>query len=473
MKAFAYSSVKVELVAMLFKKILKEMISLKEEVRLSRTLSLFQVVMLGLAWMTPMVVFVTYGEAAEITKGMQSSAYLIAFFVILFTAHSYRVMAKEFPISGSAYSFTKNSINPQFGFLVGWVLLLDYALTPLIASLIFGIYLNAQFPGIPTYVWILMMIAAVTVVNIFGVKLSANTSILLVVFQVLFLILFCAFCIRDIMGGMGEGTLASVLPFASHKGAFVDVVTGASILCFSFLGFDSVTTLSEETRNPQKNIPKAIWILMAITGILYLSVSYLSQLVHPGFAFKNLDSASLELARHIGGDLLASIFIAATIVGQFTAGISSTASISRILYVMGRDGVLPKQVFGYIHPKFRTPVVNIVLVAIISLLGIALNLSTVISFINFGALTAFLFVNISVISQFYIRNNRRSFGDSFRYLIIPLIGSGFILWLWSYANKNSLILGFSWTVLGVIYLAYLTKFFKKRLANYNAESVVS
>lgn len=445
---------------------------MNEEVRLNRTLSLFQVVMLGLAWMTPMVVFVTYGEVSEITKGMQSSAYLIAFCVILFTAYSYRVMAKVFPISGSAYSFTQKSINPQFGFLVGWVLLLDYALTPLIASLIFGIYLNAQFPDIPTYTWILLMIAAVTVVNIFGVKLSANTSILLVVFQVLFLMIFCIFCIRDILGGMGQGSLISVLPFANHHGTVVDVITGASILCFSFLGFDSVTTLSEETKNSQRNIPKAIWILLAITGILYVSVSYLVQLVHPSFAFKNPDSASLELARVIGGDLLASIFIAATIVGQFTAGISSTASISRILYVMGRDGVLPKQVFGYIHPKFRTPVVNIVLVGMIALLGIILNLSTVISFINFGALTAFLFVNISVISQFYVRNKKRSFADSIRYLLLTLIGAGFIIWLWSYANKNSLILGFSWTFLGVLYLAYLTKFFKKDLPNYHTESVV-
>lgn len=139
---------------------------------------------------------------------------------------------------------------------------------------------------------------------------------------------------------------------------------------------------------------------------------------------------------------------------------------------MGRDGVLPKQVFGYIHPKFRTPVVNIVLVGMIALLGIILNLSTVISFINFGALTAFLFVNISVISQFYVRNKKRSFADSIRYLLLTLIGAGFIIWLWSYANKNSLILGFSWTFLGVLYLAYLTKFFKKDLPNYHTESVV-
>jgi putrescine importer len=320
------------------------------------------------------------------------------------------------------------------------------------------------------YVCILMMIAAVMAVNIFGVSLSPNTSIVLVVFQVLFLILFSVFCIRDIMGGMGEGTLTSILPFVNHKGTFADVVTGASILCFSFLGFDSVTTLSEETRNPQRNIPKVIWILLVITGILYLSISYFGQLVHPEFSFKNPDSASLDLARVVGGDLLASLFIAATIVGQFTAGISSTASISRILYVLGRDGVLPKRIFGYIHPKFRTPIVNIVLVGIIALLGIVLDLGTVISFINFGALTAFLFVNLSVISQFYIRNKQRSLAETIRYLIIPLIGAGFIIWLWSYANKNSLILGFGWTLVGVIYLTYLTSFFKKRLPDYHLES---
>ena len=122
--------------------------AMTNEVELRKSLTLFQVVFLGLAWMTPMIYFPYTGSLTRLTWNVNASLSL-AFLAIVFTAYSYGVMARVFPASGSAYTYAKKSIHPYLGFLVGWALLLDYLFSPIIACLTFGIYIHAQFPSIP------------------------------------------------------------------------------------------------------------------------------------------------------------------------------------------------------------------------------------------------------------------------------------------------------------------------------------
>lgn len=445
--------------------------NLTEKATLRRSLTLLQVVFLGLAWNNPMVFFNTYGIAAETSKGVLAGAYVIAFMAILFTAVSYGKMAKAHPIAGSAYTYTQRSMNSETGFMVGWTILLDYLLTPMITCLMSAVFLSAEFPSIPFSFWIIILNIGITIISLIGINFSANTSKIFVIAQVLFIVVFAILTIKSVLGGMGAGTLVSDHPFVNSNVSVSVIFAGASLLCFSFLGFDSVTTLSEETINPEKTIPKAIFLMMLIIGIIYIGSSYLAQIVFPGFHFKNTDSAALELVKMIGGNLFSSLFITVMIIGNFTSGVSSVTSVSRVLYVMGRDSVLPKKIFGYIHPRFRTPSTSILVVSFISLLGIVLSLDTAITFINFGALIAFTFVNLSVIAHYYVRNHKRSFAETIHYLIFPLIGAGFIMWLWSYLNIHALILGISWMAIGFVYLLFLTKFFRQRLRKLHFDDV--
>lgn len=419
---------------------------MKTEATLRKSLNLSQVVYMGLAWMTPMIYFSIYGIAYENAHGMLTQAYLLAFVAIFFTAYSYGIMSKSFPTSGSAYTYTKKSIHPYLGFLVGWALLLDYFFSPIIACLTFGIYLHAQFPSIPAYVWIIGLNIVLGIVNIIGIKFSANISKLFVWIQILFIAVFCLFLFRNITGDVHP-----LQPFLQTEVPFSTILAGASMICFSFLGFDTVTTMSEETKNSEKTIPRAIMIIIIAASILYLVPSFLTQLVYPQLTFINIDSAGFEIVKLVGGAALSSVFITVLILAIFTQGLSSVTSVSRLLFVMGRDSVLPKRVFGSLHPKFNTPVTNIVIVSVVSLLALVISLDNAVKFVNFGALTAFFFVNISVIAQKYIRDKQRSPKMTFLYLILPLIGAGFIGYLLSLLDKDALWMGGVWLLAGIMY----------------------
>jgi len=425
---------------------------------LVKSLKLHQVVFMGLAWMTPMIFFTVYGVAHEAADGMMAAAYLTAFIAIFFTAYSYSRMVKAYPIAGSAYTYTKKAINSKAGFLVGWALLMDYIFSPIIAILTFGIFMNTEFPAVPVFVWIIVMNVILAVVNIVGIKSAARVSGMSVLVQIGFILLFCILIIKDILNGeTGAHSLFSITPFFSGDTAFSSVFSGAALICFCFLGFDAVTTMAEETIDAKKTVPKAIFLIILIAISMYMAVSYLTQIAYPDFAFANPDNAAYSLIQLVGGNLLSSLFIMVLIVATFTQGVSSVTSVSRFLYALGRESILPKKLFTTLHPKYKTPAASILFVAIISLSAVFINLDTAVMFVSFGALTAFVFVNLSVIAHYYIKMKKRSPKDTFLYLIFPLIGAVFISWLLTLLDKHTLIMGISWVVVGFIYLFIKTK----------------
>ncbi|SFS62407.1 APC family permease [Paenibacillus sp. BC26] len=420
------------------------------QVKLTPTLSLFQIVFLGLAWMTPMIYFSIYGIAYESSAGMLTQAYLTAFVAIMFTAYSYGHMSKAHSSSGSAYSYVKKSIHPYLGFLVGWALLLDYLFSPIIACLTFGIYMHAQFPAIPSYLWIIGINLLVTLVNLRGASFSANLSKWFVLIQMGFIALFCILLYRNL-----TSISEPLAPLLQHEIPFSTILTGASMICFSFLGFDSITTMSEETKNASKTIPRAIAIIIGIAIVLYVVPSYLTQLTFPNpIPFANIDSAGLEIVKMVGGAMLGSVFIIVLLFAIFTQGISSVSSVSRLLFVMGRESILPERIFAYVHPKLKTPAVNILIVGMVSMLALVIRLDTAIKFVNFGALTAFFFVNISVICHYYMKQRKRTVKGTLAYLVLPGTGACVIGYLFLLLSKDALIMGLIWLILGVLYQAY-------------------
>ncbi|WP_219837441.1 APC family permease [Paenibacillus sp. R14(2021)] len=420
---------------------------MKKQVKLQQTLTLVQVVFLGLAWMTPMIYFSIYGIAYASSSGMLTQAYLLAFIAILFTACSYGMMSVAHPTSGSAYTYVKKSVHPYLGFLVGWALLLDYLFSPIIACLTFGIYMHAQFPLIPAYAWIVGINLVITLVNIKGASFSANLSKWFVLLQMCFIALFCILLIRNL-----SSFSHPLAPFMQTDIPLPAILSGVSVICFSFLGFDSITTMAEETKDAKRNIPRAIGFIIIIASILYVTPSYLTQLAFPkAISFMDVDAAGLEIVKMVGGAALGSIFIIVLLFAIFTQGISSVASASRLMYVMGRERILPERYFAFVHPKLKTPVVNILIVAIVSMLALVIHLDMAIKFVNFGALTAFFFVNLSVISHYYVKERRRSASGTLLYLLLPGLGAGIIGWLFLLLSKDALLMGLLWLVFGIAF----------------------
>ncbi|WP_329082877.1 MULTISPECIES: APC family permease [unclassified Streptosporangium] len=430
------------------------------EPTLRRALTLGEVAMFGLAYMTPLIVLGIFGIVSETTGGATAVAYALALVAMLFTAFSYGKMAAVYPIAGSAYTYVRRTIDARAGFLVGWAVLLDYFFLPMVIWLIGGAYLSAQFPGVPSWVWIVAFITVTTTLNVIGIKVAARVNLLLMTFQITVLLFFVLLSIGYVAGSWGPGAVFDTAPFVNRATTVSNVAAGAAIAAYAFLGFEAVTTLAEETIEPERTIPRAILLTAFLGGMIFIVVAYFTQLVHPGGVFENSSSAAFEIARMIGSSLFGAVFLAGLVVAQFASGLAAQASTSRLLYAMGRDGVLPRKVFGYLYPRCRTPVFGLVITGATGLIALRLDMATSTSFINFGAFTTFAFVNFSVIAL-YFRERRagRPLGVM-PYVLAPAIGAAVNLWLLSQLDAHALTLGLIWLGLGVIYLAYLTRMFR-------------
>ncbi len=413
----------------------------------AKKLKLWHIVVIGLGYMAPMAVFDTFGIVTDSTNGHVSGAYTFTLIAILFTAFSYGKMVRAFPNAGSSYTYVQQSINPSVGFLVGWAAMLDYLFLPMINALLTNIYLSALFPNVPKSVWILTFIVIMTLLNIFSVQVAVSFGGILVLFQVIVAIVFIVLSSTQSYGSW------SFTPFASGNLSASLLLNGASILCFSFLGFDAVTTLSEETIDAKRTVPKGILLVALIGGILFIAVSYFAQLLFPSAdQFKDLEGASAEIAYSLGGKLFQSIFVAAALTSTIASGLASHMSASRLLFAMGRDGYLPRKIFGYVNPKTKTPIWNILFVGAISCTSLFLTLESATSLINFGALVAFSAVNIAVFAHYFLRQKRHTFTSIIQHAVFPCFGLLFILFLWFHLEKHSLLTGVIWSFIGTIYL---------------------
>jgi putrescine importer len=308
-------------------------------------------------------------------------------------------------------------------------------------------------------VWIIAFILITTVLNVIGIRVAARANFLLMVLQLLVLGIFVALCFAYFVRGDTGASLWS--PFFNENTTPAAIAAGAALAAYSFIGFDAVTTLAEETRNPRRTIPRAVLITALFCGALFIIAAYATQLAHPGASFHNADSAAFEIAGTIGGNLFASFFLTGLIIAQFAAGLAIQATSSRLLYAMGRDGVLPRPILGYLQPRFRTPVFGIVLIGIVGLAALFLDVTTSTSFINFGAFSAFTLVNLSVIVYFLRHRNQRGVGGALSWVALPLAGAIVDFYLLTRLDIHAIVFGSVWLAIGVALLAWLTRGFRQ------------
>lgn len=426
---------------------------------LKRVLGVPSLVLFGLVYMVPLTVFTTYGIVTQLTGGRVAVSYVITLVAMLFTARSYARMSVAYPYAGSAYVYTQRSFGGAVGFLAGWSLMLDYLFLPMINYLVIGIYLEAAFPAVPAWVFILASIAIVTVLNVVGIVSVARANVVIIAVQAIFIAAFIVFGVAS-LSGQEVDPLAPFVGDGSVEGVGV-LFAGAAVLCLSFLGFDSVSTLAEEAKEPTRSVPRAIMITTIAAGVIFIGLSYLAQLVFPSNTFADVDSAALDVMRTAGGEFLAVFFTAAYVAGAAGSALTSQASVSRIIYAMGRDGVLPTRVFGRLSERFKTPVVAVLCVSAVSLLAIWIDLGLLAGMISFGALVAFSVVNLSVIKHYYVDRRERAGIQVLRNLVLPLIGFALTVWLWTSLSVETFIVGLSWLAIGVVVLAIVTHGFRR------------
>jgi len=431
------------------------------DVRFKRVLGLPALVFFGLAYMVPLTVWTTYGIVTTSTEGHLPLAYTVTTVAMFLTAYSYGRMVQVQPTAGSAYSYASRAFGRPLGFMVGWALILDYIFLPMINYLVIGLYMKDYFPSTSQTLWIVLAVALVTGLNILGIRLLTRMNMLFVGAQFVFIVVFAAMAILHISSDVDVPSFTA--PFYDSDTELGLVFAGAAILALSFLGFDAVSTLSEETNDPRRKIPLAIMLCALVGGLVYIFQSYLGHLAFPDFGIfaDRQDVASADVMTTIGEDFLNSFFTATYVAGAFACAMASQASVSRILFAMGRDGSLPKTVFARLHPRWRTPVTANLVVGLFGLTALFISLATVAAMISFGALAAFSFVNLAVIKTYVIDGGRRSPKDIVLFGVVPFLGFAFMIYLWTQLSGQSFRIGLGWLAVGFVYLVVLTRGFRK------------
>lgn len=423
---------------------------------LDRSLKLRHLLAYGMVFMVPIAPMSIYGYVARQSHGMAPLVYLIGIVAMVFTALSYKYMSAEFPIAGSVYSYVQRGLNRYVGFIAGWLILADYLLVPSLLYSFAATWLYDLVPAIPAFVWILVFVGFNTLINVLGIRLQAKTNFVLLAVELVALAVFLGFGLYFVLGRGGGAGHLSIRPFFQPEHLNLNfLATATSIAVLSFLGFDAISTLAEETTDPRKMIGRATLWALVLLGSIFMLQTYVAALIHPGARDLSASMGFFDVAREAGGQALYVLLLAVSIVAVGIANaLVAQSAISRILYSMGRDRILPFSGFlSYVHPRRKTPVNATILVGAVSILiAEFLGKETIIKFVNFGALTAFMLLHIAVFVHFYIRKRRRT--QVIRYLLFPLLGLLIVGYVWSGFDRVTFLFGGVWLLVGIVLGAF-------------------
>jgi putrescine importer len=412
----------------------------------------------------PMPVF---GVLSARAGGHVVTTILLAMVAMVFTAISYGRMAQVYPSAGSAFTYVTREFAPLLGYVTGWAMLMDYVLNPLI-SIIWCSRAAMNFaPQVPYAVWAVAFFALFTTVNLVGIKSSARISgaLAAITGAVVFVFIVCAgwYIWHHDHSSAGFFTHPFYDPKTFNTGA---VLGGTSIAVLTYIGFDGISTLSEEVEDPRRNILFATVGTCLVVGILSAIEVYAAQLVWPtALPFKDIDTAFVEVAARAAGPWLFVVMNLALLIAGIGSGVGSHLGAARLLYGMGRSNALPPAFFGAVDPKHHIPRNNVILVGLIALVGaflISYGLGAEI--LNFGALFAYMGVNAAAVARHYVRNADRRFRD----LWPPAAGFVTCLLLWLNLSNPAKVVGASWMVVGIIVGALRTRGFRQGVLRFEA-----
>lgn len=438
------------------------------QLRLRRVLTLWDLVFYGLVLIQPTAPIPLFGVAQKLSNGHTVTTILIAMFAMMITAFSYGRMAAVYPSAGSAYTYVGKALNPHLGFLIGWAMLLDYILQPLLNSIWIAVAIHSRYlPQMPYAVAAFLVVAFMTVLNLRGIKTSARANKVLLVCMCTVIAVFLVLAVWYLYAGGGWGGLFSTQPFynpQTFNGHQIWMAT--SFAALTYIGFDGITTLSEEVENPKRNVLLATVLVCLFTGIFAGIEVYLGQRIWPNWhTFPNLETAFMDVCQRVGGMPLFQAMGAILVLAALGSGLTGGLGAARLLFGMGRDGVLPRKFFGHLHPNTNTPTYNILLIGLVAFVG-AVSLNYIgnayehaAELLNFGAFLAFMGVNLSTFWHFSIvlrSGRRRILGDA----ILPLIGFVFCALIWWNLNILAKAVGGIWFAIGITYIVYSTKGFR-------------
>jgi putrescine importer len=458
--------------------------------RLRRTLTLTDLILYGVIVIQPVAPMSVFGVLSDRGKGHVVTAILIAMVAMLFTGISYGRMARAYPSAGSAFTYVAQEVNPAVGYVTGWSMVMDYMLNPLICTVWCAGQANQFAPGVPPWIWKIFFAIVFTLLNVRGIKTSARINSVMAFFMGIVVVAIFIAGARYIFGAPHDSGYFT-RPFYDPKTfSFGGLFGCTSIAVLTYIGFDGISTLSEEAENPRRNILLATVLTCLVIGILSAFEVYVAQLVWPASeAFPDVNTAYSYVAGRSWAPLF-SIVGFTLLLANFGSGLGSQIGAARLLYGMGRSNALPKSFFGAVDEKHRIPRNNVFLVGGVALIG-AFLLEIVAGYktyslgtspltwetfkkimnggeayglgaemLNFGALIAFMGVNAAAFLRYYVKATEKRL----TFLAPPVLGFVICLALWLNLSRPAIIVGSIWMAAGIAFGVWKTKGFRETLS---------
>lgn len=419
-----------------------------ETLGLRRSLRFWDLVLYGIILIQPTAPMPSFGVIYKDANGHVVTALLLAMVAMLFTSISYGRMARVYPHGGSAFLYVGREIHPSLGYITGWCLVMDYVINPLICTIWCSRAVMNFMPGVPYWVLAIFFAVFFTVLNCNGIETSAriNAGMAAALGLVIVLVLIAAVRWLTHLSHPGAGFFTQ--PFYDPATFNTSgLLRGTSIAVLTYIGFDGISTLTDEAKDPSRSVPRAIVLTCLITGILASIEAYVAQLVWPrGMAFPDIDTAYVHVSGRMGGPILFMIVNSALLLANMGSGMASQLGAARLLYAMGQDGALPRRFFAAVSPKNRIPRNNVILIGAICLVGALIfsyELGT--ELLNYGALLAFMGVNIASM----LRGWRHGRMSQWFPMLLSLGGFVTCAVLWYSLGPLAKIAGSCWAILGI------------------------
>jgi len=471
--------------------------------RLRRALTLRDLILYGVIVIQPVAPMSVFGVLSDRGRGHVVTTLLIAMVAMLFTAFSYGRMARAYPSAGSAFTYVGQEINPALGYITGWSMVMDYMLNPIICIIWCSQQATVFAPSVPYLFWTLFFGAVLTFLNIQGIKTSARVNTLLAAGMGAVVAVFFMAAARYIFGHPHDGVGFFTRPFYDPRlWESKSVLAATSIAVLTYIGFDGISTLSEEAENPRRNILLATVLTCLVIGILSAMEVYAAQLLWPAAEpFPNVDTAFT----FVGGRAWAPLFAVVgftLLVANFGSALGAQIGAARLLFGMGRSNALPRSFFGVVDPKRHVPRNNVIFVGLIAVAGAMLVSVGLFSYglgaemLNFGALIAFMGVNMAAFVRYNVREERKSpvlplaltaIAIALALLPVsnaitiaalavclailaltapPLVGFTICFFLWKNLSWKAWIVGGIWMLAGIAAGALKTKGFRRNLVDF-------
>jgi len=427
---------------------------------------LWDLILYGMIVIQPTAPMPVYGVMSQRAHGHAVTTVLIAMVAMLFTAISYGRMARAYPSAGSAFTYVGSEIHPGLGYVTGWSMAMDYMLNPIVCTILCSKFALNFVPEVPYPVLVVIFICLFTGLNLFGIRTSARINDTLAAAMGVVIVIFLVAAVRYVLRTPHDGVAFFTHPFYDPQTfSMPAVLGGTSLAVLTYIGFDGISTLSEEAENPKRNILLATVLVCLITGVLASIEVYAAQLVWPtAQPFPDVDTAYVSVAGRAAGQWLFSLINVTLLVATVGSGMGSQLGAARLLYGMGRGNALPRSFFGVLEPKRRIPRNNVLFVGAFALLGtVFLTFERAAELLNFGALLAFMGVNAASFTRYYLRQREKEWSS----FVVPVLGFLVCLLLWLNLSRPAKIAGVIWMAIGIAYGAIRTRGFRAELVSFD------